>query len=105
MTTQERLDGSLTTDIKETMKVMIDYLSPRDEPLDNTDYHKIIRYQAKEPVLTMDDRDCSPAEVKNAINELNHKNKPLGKMASQEIYSREFKNGSRHLSTHYTMNV
>jgi hypothetical protein len=73
MTTLQKSDGSLTTDIKENMKVMIDYINPKDEWLDDTEYYKRIRYQAKEPILTMDDSDYSPTEVKNAIDELNNK--------------------------------
>jgi hypothetical protein len=61
------------------MKVMIDYLSPKDEPLDDTEYHNRIRDQTKETILTADDRHYSPAEVKNVIDELNHKKSSWGK--------------------------
>jgi len=47
--TLQKTDGSLTSDLNETEKVIIDYLIPKDEPLDDTDYHKGIRVQSKNP--------------------------------------------------------
>ena len=68
MTTLQKPDGSLMTDLNETVKLMIEYLFPKDEQTDDTDYHKRIRAQLKEPISTADDRDCTPAKVKDAIN-------------------------------------
>jgi len=42
-------DGSLTSDLNETVKVMIGYLIPKDETLDDTYYHKRIRAKSKNP--------------------------------------------------------
>jgi hypothetical protein len=62
MTTLQKPDGSLMSDLNETVKIMIEYLIPKDEQTDDTDYHKRIRAQSKEPILTVDDRDCTPAK-------------------------------------------
>jgi len=64
MTTLQKPDAFLTSDLNETMKAMIDYLIPKDEQLDDTDYHKRIRSQSKEPILTADDRDYTPAKFR-----------------------------------------
>jgi len=61
MTTLEKPDGSLTSDLNETLKVMIDHLTPNDEQSDNKDYHKRIRTLTTEPIQTADDRDYTPA--------------------------------------------
>jgi hypothetical protein len=57
MTTLQRPNGSFTSDLNETVKVIIDYLITKDEQTDDTDYHKRIRAQTEEPILTADDRD------------------------------------------------
>jgi len=79
MKTLQRTDGSFTSDLNETVQVVIDYLIPKDEQIDDTDHHKRIRVQTEEPILTADDRDCTPSEVKNAIGDLKLK-KRQGKM-------------------------
>ena len=38
MTTLQKPDGSLTSNLNETMKVMSDYLIPTDDQLDDTHY-------------------------------------------------------------------
>jgi hypothetical protein len=57
MTTLPKPDGSLTSDFNETVKIMIDYLIPKDEQIDDTGYHKKIRSLSIEPILTTDDKD------------------------------------------------
>ena len=68
LATLRKPDGTFTADLNETLKVMRDYFIPNDEHND-TDYHKTIRAKLNEPILTEDDRDCTSAEVKNAIDE------------------------------------
>ena len=43
MTTLQKPDGSLTSDLNETLKVMNDHLTPNDGQSDDTDHHKRIR--------------------------------------------------------------
>jgi hypothetical protein len=45
MTTLQTPDGSLTSNLNETMKVMSDYVIPADDQLDVTHYHRGIRAQ------------------------------------------------------------
>jgi len=62
---------------------MRDYLIPKDEQL----YDTIIKNRdpIKEPILTADDRDYAPAEVKNATDYLNHKKGPGEDGITREI--------------------
>ena len=60
MTTLQKPDGSLTSDRNETLKVVIDRLTPNDEQSDDTDRHKRIRNLSTEPIQTADDRDYTP---------------------------------------------
>ena len=53
---------ALMSDLNETVKIMIEYLIPKDEQTDDTDYQKRIRAQSKELILTADDTDCTPAK-------------------------------------------
>jgi len=76
MTTLQRPDGSFTSDHNETVQVMIDYLIPKYEQIDDTDYHKRIRAQTEEPILPA---DCTPSEVKNAIHDLKFKKSARGR--------------------------
>jgi len=80
MTTLQTPDGSLTSDLNETSKIMTDHLIPKDEQICDTDYHKNIRALSIEPILITDDKNYTPAEVKNAIDDLKHK-KRQGKTA------------------------
>ena len=58
MTTLKKTDGTTTTDLEETMK-MIEHLIPKDDDTDDTKYHKQIRAQAKEQIQTIEDRGRS----------------------------------------------
>ena len=91
MTTFKKPDGSLTSNLNETVKALSHYLILKDDHTDDTNYHKGIRAQSKEPILTADDRDCTPTEVKNAIYDLK-RNKAQGK---QQKYTREYIHISR----------
>jgi cell envelope opacity-associated protein A len=76
MTTLKKPYVSLTSNLNETVKVMSDYLIPKDDQTDDTNYHKGIRAQSKEPILTADDRDYTPTEVNNAICDLKRNKAP-----------------------------
>ena len=103
MTTLQKPDSSLTSDLNETMKVMIEHLTPNDEQSDDTDHHKRIGTLSTEPIQTADDRDYTPAEVKNA-----RRPKPQKKRQGRWHYRRnipESINNSLHLFTQYMMSV
>jgi len=76
MTTILKPDGSYTLNINETMQVMLDHLIIKDDQTEDTEYHKRILKQTKDPILTADDRELTPAEVKNATENLTNKKAP-----------------------------
>jgi hypothetical protein len=57
MTTLQKTDGTITTDIEETIQLMADYLIPKGDATDDTEHHKKIRLQATEIIQTTDDRE------------------------------------------------
>jgi hypothetical protein len=67
MTTLKKLDGSLTANLNETVKVMSHYLIPKDDQTNDTNYHKCITAQSKDPIQTADDRDYTQTEVKKHL--------------------------------------
>ena len=79
MTTLQKPDGSLMSDLNETVKIIIDYLIHKDEQSDDTDYHKRFWAHSKDPILITDERDYTPAEVKNVIDDLHHKKSARGR--------------------------
>ena len=67
MTTILKPDVSYISNLNETMQVMLDHLITKDNQTEDTECHKRIRKQIKEPIQTADDRELTPAEVENAI--------------------------------------
>jgi hypothetical protein len=90
MTTLEKLDVSLMSNLNETLKVMSDYLIPKDDQTDDTNYYRGIRAQSKEPVQTADNRDYTQTEVKNAIYDIKHNKVPGEDGITAEIYQRVY---------------
>jgi len=76
MTTVLKPDGSYTSNLNETTQVIVDHLITKDDKTEDTEYQKRIRKQIKEPIQTADDRELTPAEVKDAIENLTNKKAP-----------------------------
>jgi hypothetical protein len=74
LSTIRRADGTLTSGMAETMKVMMEHFTPT---VTDIDYYKSIREQNKAPVTTEDDKPFTTAEIKDAIYAMN-KNKAPG---------------------------
>jgi len=70
---------------------MLDHLITRDDRTDDLDYHKIIRTKFREPSQTAKDREFTPAEIKNAIEELKNRKAPGEDGITGEIYKRVYK--------------
>jgi hypothetical protein len=85
LTTLQKPHGTLTTDIKETVTYMLDYLVTNDEEDRGLDYHKTIRKLTEQPIQTVDDREYMPEEIGNAVHAINCTKAP-GKMGSPVIY-------------------
>jgi len=52
ISTLRKPDGSLTTDTKETLRLMLNHFTPEDNEREDNDYHKVARAQAQEPINT-----------------------------------------------------
>ena len=74
--TLQKPDGSITTDINETVTCILDYLITKDEEDSDSDYHKTIRILTELPIQTADDREYTPEEIGNAIGAINCKKAP-----------------------------
>jgi ribonuclease HI len=90
LTTLKRQDGTNTTNIEERVKMMAEHLIPKDDETEDTEYHKKLRIQVKEPIQTVEDREYTTEEVKNAIAELKHKKAPGEDNITEEIYQRVY---------------
>jgi len=76
LTTLQKPDGSLTTDINGTITYMLDYLIPKDEVDNESDYHNTNRTQTEKPIQMVDDREYLSEEIRMAIEAINSKKAP-----------------------------
>jgi hypothetical protein len=76
MTTLRKPDGTLTTDTKETLSLMMDSFAPKDNRRNDNDYHKQVRAQAQQPANTADDREFTIEEIRNAVESMDSKKAP-----------------------------
>jgi hypothetical protein len=102
MTTLLKLDGCYTSNLNETAQVILVHLITKDDRTDDTDYHKRIQREIREPNQTEDDREFTPAEIKNAIEEIKKKKAPGEDGITREIYKRVL-SCSPHSRTQYTV--
>jgi len=69
-------DGTLTSDTKETLSLMMETFAPRDNRGDDNEYHKQIRALSEQPANTAEDQEFTTPEIRNIIE--NMKNKAPG---------------------------
>jgi len=96
MTTLLKPDGSYTSNLNETVQAMLDHLIATDDQTGDTEYHKRIRIQTKEPNQTSDDREfASAGHSRNELadklakeatknNEICHNKIPKSEIVRQE---------------------
>jgi hypothetical protein len=70
-------DGTLNKDLRETLQLMLEHFTPVDKEEDDTEHHKLARYQTLEPADTEDDKDFTVEETRNAVASMKKK-KALG---------------------------
>jgi len=79
-------DGTQTANTKETLRYMMETFAPKDNKLDNIDYHKAVRTIAEQPVNTEDDREFTKEEVGNTIASMNNNKAPVTNGITGNIY-------------------
>jgi len=85
MTTLRKPEGTLTTDTRETLHLMLDNFTPEDNEQDDSDYHKQIRTHTQQPTTRANDREFTIEEIRDAIESMDNKKAP-GKTASTATF-------------------
>ena len=76
LSTLRRPDGRVTSDMAETVNVVIEHFTPADEEETGNDHHKLIRAQNKTPATTEDDKQFTTVEIRDAIHALGRNKAP-----------------------------
>jgi len=67
MTTLQKSEGKITTDMIETLTLTLEQLILEDNIQDDTDYHRAIQSLAEQPTDTPDDKDFTQDEVRQVV--------------------------------------
>jgi hypothetical protein len=81
-TTLKQKDGTLTTNLQETIQHILQGLTPEDNQEDDTKTHKNTRALAQEDIDTDDDKEFTVQEVENVVMSMGGK-RHQGKTAYQ----------------------
>jgi len=90
LTTLQKPDGTLTTDTRETLRLKLDNFTPEDNERDDSDYHKQIRAQTQQPTTTVNDREFTIEEIRDAILSMDYKKAPWEDGITSDIYNHTF---------------
>jgi hypothetical protein len=90
ITTVLKPDGTLTATTKETLSYMTDTFAPKDNYLDDNDYHKSVRTLVAQPANSEDDREFTKEEVASTIASMNNNKAPGPDGITGNIYKQAF---------------
>jgi len=76
LTTLRKPDGSLTSDAKGTIRLMLEYFIPEDNDLDDNNNQKHFREITDKQPNTADVREFTREEIGSVIDEVNNKTSP-----------------------------
>jgi hypothetical protein len=96
ITSLRKPDGTLTTDMEETIKVMLEHFTPEDNVQDDSEIHKQIKTKSQGVVNTPDDREFTLAEIRNAVESMDNRKAPGEDGITGEIYK------NKHSQTFHT---
>jgi len=102
LSTLQKPDGSLTTNITETVTFMLEYLIPKAEEDNDTEYHNTIRTLSARPIQTADDREYTPDEIETAIEAISSKKAPGEDGITSDIFKRAYKQLPKLINTIYS---
>jgi hypothetical protein len=94
-------DGSLTTDMDETVTLMLEHFTPEDNALDDSEFHKQIRAQSQGAVNTPNDREFTLAEIRNVVESMNSKKAPGEHGITGEIFKQAFETFQKYITATY----
>ena len=100
MSTLQKPDASITTDINETVTYMLALIA-KDEEDSDSDYDKTIRTLTERPIQTADDREYMPEEIGNAIDAINCKRAPGEDGITSDIFQCAYKQFPNLINTLY----
>jgi hypothetical protein len=86
ITTLRKLDGTLTTNLNETLTHMLRHFTLEDNQNNDNEYHKQLRKQSQESIDTADDKEFTVREIKNALASMGNKKVPGEDGITSEIY-------------------
>ena len=86
ITTLRKPDGTLTTDLKETLRLMLHYFTPEDNALEDNDHHKNVTAHTEQPHNTPDDREFTTDEIRKVIEAMDNRKAPGKDGVTGEIY-------------------
>jgi TPP-dependent indolepyruvate ferredoxin oxidoreductase alpha subunit len=89
LSTIRKSDGTLTSGMAETIKVMMEHFTPTNEEVTD-DYHKSIKAQNKAPVTTENDKTFTTAEIKDSIYAMNKNKAPSEDGITSDILQRGY---------------
>jgi hypothetical protein len=80
---------------------VLDYLIPKDDEDNDSDYQKTIRTEIGRPIQTADDREYTPEEIETAIEVINSKKAPGEDGITSNILQRAYKQFPKLINTIY----
>jgi hypothetical protein len=90
ITTLHNPNGTPNADTKETLSVIMDTFTPKDNRRDDNDYHEQVRALTKQPAITADDREFTINEISNNIQSMNNDKAPEEDGITGVIYNHAF---------------
>ena len=90
LSTLRRPDGTVTSDMAETVNVIIEHFTLADKEETDNDHHKLMTAQYETPMTTEDDKLFTTAEIRDAIHALNRNKAPGEDGITSEILQRAY---------------
>jgi hypothetical protein len=100
-TSLRKPDGSLTIDIEETVKLMLEHFTPEDNVKDDNEFHKQNRAQSQGTVNTPDYRKFTLVEIRNAVESMNNKKVPGEDNITGKIFKQAFETFPKYITAMY----
>ena len=84
--TLKKKDGTLTTNLHETLQYTLQNLTPKDNQTDDKEIHKQIRAITQEAIDRDDDKEIALQEVKTAVASMREEKAPGKDGIPSEVY-------------------